>query len=105
MNRVKKHILLISLMMIYAALCYIFGCPFRNLIGIPCPTCGVTHALMSLLRLDFDAYREYNPMAIPLLITVLIAFHLRLFKHKKMMTAIVVAVAFINFFIYLKRIL
>ncbi len=103
MNRVKKHILLISLLLIFTTYCYIFGCPFRNIVGIPCPTCGVTHALVALVHLDFRAYIQYNFMAVPLAIAVLIAFHLNLFKHKKILTTIVLSIAIINFFIYLKR--
>lgn len=105
MNKVLKHILLISFMICHAVYCYFLGCPFRNIVGVPCPTCGVTHALVSLLHLDFNAYMSYNPMALPLLIIVLLAFHLKLFKHKKIITAIIVAIAIVNFFLYLKRIL
>ena len=105
MKKVKMHVFLISLLLLCTVYCYVFGCPFKNIFGIPCPTCGVTHALVSLFCLDFDSYMKYNPMALPLTISVLIAFHLNLFKHKKILTAIVVAVAIINFFVYLKRIL
>lgn len=105
MKKVKMHIFLISLLLLITIYCYIFGCPFRNLMGIPCPTCGVTHALISLIWCDFDSYMNYNPMAVPLTLAVLIAFHLNLFKHKKILTFIVVSVAIINFLVYLKRIL
>lgn len=105
MKKIKTHVFLISLLLIITVYCYIFGCPFRNIVGIPCPTCGVTHALVSLLHLDFNAYMSYNPMAVPLSIAILLALHLRLFKHKKIITTIIVAIAIINFFLYLKRIL
>lgn len=105
MKKLKNHILIISLLIFYTVFCYVFGCPFRNIFSFPCPTCGMTHALISLLCLDFQSYINYNPMALPMAITILIAFHLNLFKHKKILTAIVVAVAIINFLVYLKRIL
>lgn len=105
MKKIKTHAFLISLLLIITVYCYIFGCPFRNIVGIPCPTCGVTHALVSLLQLDFNAYMNYNPIAVPLIIAVLIGFHLNLFKHKKILTVIVVSIAIINFLFYLKRVL
>lgn len=40
----------------------VFRCPFRFFIGIPCPGCGMTRALVSLLRLDFDAAFHYHPL-------------------------------------------
>jgi hypothetical protein len=34
-------------------------CLFRNVTGIPCPSCGTTHALLSIARGDFrEAVRE-----------------------------------------------
>lgn len=105
MKKLKIHILIISLLICYTVFCYFLGCPFRNIFGFPCPTCGMTHALISLICFDFNGYINYNPMALPMAITILIAFHLNLFKHKKILTVIVVSIAIINFFVYLKRIL
>lgn len=32
---------------------FLFACPFRELTGFPCPTCGSTRAAMMLARFDF----------------------------------------------------
>jgi hypothetical protein len=42
---------------------YVPACPFRAITGIPCPTCGTTHAALALLsgRLG-DAFTA-NPLA------------------------------------------
>ncbi len=38
-------------------------CPFRALTGIPCPTCGTTHAAVALLRGDVGGALAANPLA------------------------------------------
>ena len=38
------------------------GCPFRNMIGIPCPGCGMSRAWFAALRLDFITAFRYHPM-------------------------------------------
>lgn len=42
-------------------------CLIRFLFHFPCPTCGVTRALISLIQGHFDKYCYYNIMALPLL--------------------------------------
>jgi len=39
------------------------GCLFRELTGLPCPTCGTTHAVLALARLDFPHAIVFNPLA------------------------------------------
>ena len=60
MKKVKTHVFFISLLMFFAVYCYVFGCPFRNIVGIPCPTCGVTHALVSLFWLDLKQVSNFE---------------------------------------------
>lgn len=38
-------------------------CPFRVLTGIPCPTCGTTHAAVALMHGDLGAAFAANPLA------------------------------------------
>ena len=40
------------------------ACPFRTLTGIPCPTCGTTHALLALIALHPLRALAFNPLAI-----------------------------------------
>ncbi len=47
-------------------------CLIRLTTGLPCPTCGMTRAALSLLRLDFRTAFTYHPMifvVIPALIS------------------------------------
>ena len=45
-------------------------CLYRELLGFPCPTCGMTRAYFALLRLDFKAAFAYHPLfwAVPILL-------------------------------------
>jgi hypothetical protein len=39
-------------------------CVFKTLTGLPCPTCGVTRAVMAMTRLDLAAAVAMNPLAV-----------------------------------------
>ena len=41
-------------------------CPFKTVTGLPCPGCGITHAFLSLGRLDFSGAYAQNPLVFPL---------------------------------------
>ncbi|WP_374047193.1 DUF2752 domain-containing protein [uncultured Phascolarctobacterium sp.] len=49
-----------------------FRCPWRSLLDIPCPGCGLTRAFISLLRGEFYISFSYHALLIPVL--VLVAF-------------------------------
>lgn len=46
-----------------AAVAGLTSCPFRDLTGLPCPTCGTMHALDALGRGDLRAALGANPLA------------------------------------------
>ncbi len=45
-----------------ALLVALVRCPFRFLTGISCPGCGMTRALLALLRGDLAAAYDYHPL-------------------------------------------
>jgi hypothetical protein len=38
------------------------GCLFRELTGLPCPTCGTAHAVVALARMDLPHAIAFNPL-------------------------------------------
>lgn len=80
------------------------GCPFQYVFLIPCPTCGVTRALIALLSADFAGYVAYNVMAIPLCIAVWLLLCADVFKRKHLVYGISGGILAINFVYYLVRI-
>ena len=49
-------------------------CIIRALFSCPCPTCGVTRAMLSLLKSDIRNYCYYNIMGVPLCIATILMF-------------------------------
>ena len=43
-------------------------CPFRLLTGLPCPGCGMGHALVFALRGDFASSWHSHPLGLPLFV-------------------------------------
>jgi hypothetical protein len=53
-----------------------FGCPLRSLTGIPCPTCGMTHAFVAIAQGKLDAaigYHLFGPALFLLFLTVVLS--------------------------------
>ena len=88
MKLLKKHLLVLAVILLYLLICQLFGgaCPISTIIGFPCPTCGMTRAMLSLLRADFVGYLEYHPMAFPMILAVLLYIHKNVLGNKKWIT-------------------
>ena len=99
----KAHGIYFLIITIFVVLTSVFGigCPFLYLFGVPCPTCGVSRALLSLLRLDIRGYFYYQPMALPLLVAVWLMLHIKLFHHKRIVTMFVLLTLVSNTFLYI----
>lgn len=59
----KKYIL-IPIYFVYYIISYItkIGCIWKAIFKIPCPGCGYTRAILSMLRLDIEKAWNYHPM-------------------------------------------
>ena len=75
----KGAAVLLGVGLLYALLCRLAGralvpCLFRLATGFMCPGCGVTHMCLALLRLDFKAAFQANPVVMVLLIPGAVLF-------------------------------
>ena len=48
------------------------NCPFKEIVHVPCPTCGMTRMLRSLGQGELLAAFTWNPLAAAVLLTVLL---------------------------------
>ena len=102
---VKKHIVYIFTICFFYILLryYNVSCPILAFLGVPCPTCGVTRAMIALFTLNFKNYLHYHPLAIPLIIAVCLMLHARFLKRKKLVYTFVLFVLILNFIFYIYR--
>ena len=80
-------------------------CPVVLLTGIPCPGCGMTRALMCVLRLDFAGAWEMHPFIYPIIFLAILFFYNRYFRENKGMKVwfvmmIMIAVGMIIFYVW-----
>ena len=79
-------------------------CLFRFIFKFPCPTCGVTRALLSILKGNVANYCYYNVMALLLLFATCLMFW-GVWKQKKYCKIISGVILFINFPYYVYRVM
>ena len=72
---------------------------------IPCPTCGVTRAVISLLRLDLKSYFYFHPLSVPLIAVVLMMIHIKLFKNKLLIYVFSGIILLANLCLYVVRLI
>lgn len=103
------YIVIFSLLVIFVmSLLGIYKCPSDYILGIPCPTCGITRALGSLLLLDINKAFYYHALW-PLVIIGLFIYVFNEFNiiklNKKQIKIIIYVFAFIFFIYYIIRII
>lgn len=80
-NFYKKQILLWIFLAVGILLFY--HCPIKTIIGISCPGCGMTRALISALCFDFSKAFHYHPLFPITIIELIYLFFRKSFKVNK----------------------
>ena len=92
MNNLKKltgnkNLLIFFLILVIIsapfAFSYFIGCPIRLITGIPCPSCGITRAYISLLNGDLSKAFYYHPLFFLLPIALVLVILLLLNEKKR----------------------
>ena len=106
---IKKHTIIFSLIAGLVLTYYLLGitCPFLLIFKIPCPTCGMTRSLISLLHLDFKSYSYWNIFTVPVIISCIILIHSNRIKapYKHSFISISLLILFANFTYYIYRLI
>ncbi|HHX00594.1 MAG TPA: DUF2752 domain-containing protein [Acholeplasmataceae bacterium] len=71
---IKRHLIVVGVFIVYFLILHLLGwsCPIKDIFDIPCPTCGTTRSLISLMLLDFKGYLFYQPAGVSVLICLLL---------------------------------
>ena len=102
-NIAKRTVLYGIVLGIYVFVLNIFDmhCPFFDVVGIKCPTCGVSRAIISMLKMEFSKSINFHPLAVPLVISVWICLNAEFLKHKKVALSFAGSIILLNFIFYL----
>jgi len=103
----KKHrelLYLLGCLGLYVLLSQLLGitCLIKKTTGISCPGCGMTRALLALVRLDVSAALYYHPLVFFLLpvLTGLLVFHVRKMLLARRVLVIVSVTALLAVYLY-----
>ncbi len=82
-------------------------CPILTLFHVPCPTCGFTRAWVLLFQGQWQASLQMHPMAVPLTLALVLAFHLKILPKKAKLPAwiFLAGVLTINLIVYILRLM
>lgn len=77
-DTIKQYLTVSVLLVVFGAVnFFMLGkphlCVFRALCGLPCPGCGLTHAGIALLQLDWRSSLRYHVFFIPTAVTLFFA--------------------------------
>ena len=100
--KIRQNLHIILLFAAMAAFYLTHGCPFRFFTGISCPGCGMSRAVLALIKLNPGLAIEMHPLVFLLPVAAAVYF-LRKRIPKKAMTALCVTALVILTAVYIVR--
>lgn len=97
-----KHALLIGIAL-YSIFLYVtkIGCPIRSFFGVPCPTCGMTSAVIKLCKLDITgAFESHLLFPLAIIALIILIYAKRPFLGSKKREKIFWTVIILTFLVY-----
>ena len=88
--KIRQNLHIILPFTLIAAFYLTFGCPIRFFTGISCPGCGMSRAVLALLRLDIGLAIEMHPLVFLMPVAAAV-YLLRRRIPKKAMTALYIS--------------
>jgi len=78
-------------------------CPIKRLLGISCPGCGMTRALLHAIQFKFDKAFYYHPLwfLLPICVVILIISHYK--KKRKIFYSCMISFSFLLVVVYIYR--
>ena len=105
----RRGILTVCFLAVFGGTLLLVGgytCPFLRATGIPCPGCGMTHALQCIVHLDLKGAWHYNAISFLLpVILLLVLFDGKLFRKKKYNKILLIALCFLTVVFYMKNLI
>ncbi|WP_010250865.1 DUF2752 domain-containing protein [Acetivibrio cellulolyticus] len=77
-------------------------CLFLNLTGIPCPSCGMTRAYVSLFRGNLSQAFSYHPLFLMPFVIIFI-MHEKIRSNKKLYNGLIISLLVVIFGVYVAR--
>lgn len=95
-KELKNKLLLTLIYLLFLFIYWYFdlSCIFRYFFNIPCPGCGMVHAVSSILKLDFVLAFKYHPMfwSVPVLYLYML-YDGKIFNNKFIDNSILILIA------------
>ena len=102
---IKQHMMAcVALSMFYILYRSNITCILRYLFHVPCPTCGISRAIILMLNLEFTSSFYYHAFAVPISICTFLELHRNVFPiNKRLIDIISLAVLIMNLIYYIYR--
>lgn len=100
----KETLTVFGCTLLYGLLAYLFRipCPIKETTGVSCPGCGMSRALISMLKFDWSTAVHYHPLVffvIPVLICLIIFYERKTVKAQRILLGLSV-LALLAVYIY-----